>query len=175
MSGRNGGIILSVPPGTQGPQGLQGPVGDQGPLGDPGPQGDPGGQGPQGDPGPQGPQGDPGGPQGPPGPTGDQGPQGAQGNPGPDGPQGPTGDVPGSRSINAGNGLTGGGQLYGDITLDVSALDGSIDVQPDGIRTGTIPYSPSNPGDWSSAPSTMTEALDRIARVVSVNGVTPIP
>jgi hypothetical protein len=78
-----------------------GPKGDKGDPGETGPQGDTGAQGPKGDTGDAGPQG----------PKGDTGPQGEQG------PQGPKGEFDSSRRVNAGQGLTGGGDLSQDVTI----------------------------------------------------------
>lgn len=46
--------------------------------------------------------------------------------------------VPSARQIIAGNGLTGGGDLTADRTLNVVAEDASVVVNPDGIRVGVL-------------------------------------
>lgn len=51
----------------------------------------------------------------------------------------PTSAVPTSRTITAGAGLTGGGDLSADRTLDVAATDSTIVVDANGIRVGTVP------------------------------------
>jgi len=38
-----------------------------------------------------------------------------------------------------------------------------------------VGYVPANPGDWAGSPADLATAIDRIARVVSALGVTPIP
>lgn len=48
------------------------------------------------------------------------------------------GTVPDTRLVTAGAGLTGGGALSGDVTLDVVAADGSIVVGADDIAVGVI-------------------------------------
>jgi hypothetical protein len=49
------------------------------------------------------------------------------------------GDVPATRLINAGNGLTGGGSLAADRTLNVTAhADGSIAVSADAVQVGVL-------------------------------------
>ena len=51
----------------------------------------------------------------------------------------PTSAVPTTRSVIAGAGLTGGGQLTGDVTLNVVAnADGSIVVAADDVKVGVI-------------------------------------
>ena len=53
-----------------------------------------------------------------------------------------------------------------------------------GINAGTTEeesantdsYTPSTPADWAPpSPNTVQQALDRLAAVISANGVTPIP
>ena len=45
-------------------------------------------------------------------------------------------NVDDSRALNAGAGLTGGGDLTADRTFNVAATDGSIAVSADGIAVG---------------------------------------
>ena len=95
-------------------------------AGVPGPQGPAGATGPQGPAGATGPQG----PQGDPGPTGPQGPAGPPGGSAVDSVNGQTGvvvldatdvgAVPTARTVTAGTGLTGGGDLSADRTFTVS-------------------------------------------------------
>lgn len=49
------------------------------------------------------------------------------------------GSVPGERQVNAGEGLTGGGNLLSDVTINVgNSPDGSIIINPDNIEVGTL-------------------------------------
>lgn len=50
----------------------------------------------------------------------------------------PASAPPTSRVIVAGDGLVGGGDLSADRTIDVAAVDASIDVQANGIRVGVV-------------------------------------
>lgn len=88
-------------------------------AGQPGPKGDKGDKGDTGAAGPAGAKGDAGptGPAGPKGDPGESGPQGPKGDTGPEGPQGPQGEFDASRRVNAGIGLTGGGDLSQDVTI----------------------------------------------------------
>jgi hypothetical protein len=119
------------PPGPEGPpgsQGIPGPIGPTGPQGIKGDKGDTGNtgltgpQGIKGDTGAQGTKGDTGntGSQGPIGLTGPQGIQGIQGVKGDQGLQGIPGEVPGSRQVIAGSGLSGGGNLTADVTVSAN-------------------------------------------------------
>lgn len=96
-------------PGPTGPTGPTGPAGADSIV--PGPQGDTGPTGPTGPQGTSGPQG----PVGPTGPTGSQGPIG------PTGPQGPSGSDAPVVTLTAGTGLTGGGVLDQNRTIDVDS------------------------------------------------------
>lgn len=122
---------------TPGPTGPTGPMGPQGVTGPTGPTGAQGVQGPTGPTGAQGIQGltGPTGAQGPTGPTGAQGIQGVIGPTGPTGAQGiqglqgvtgPTGPTGLPVSIVAGTGLSGGGLLNQNRTLNVETATLSI-------------------------------------------------
>jgi hypothetical protein len=91
-------------------------------------------------------------PRGPTGPQGIQGIQGIQGEQGEQGPQGDPGEVPSARTLTAGNGLTGGGDLSANRTFDVggstSIIVGSNDVQRAAL-TGAVAAS-QNSNDTTS-------------------------
>jgi hypothetical protein len=59
-----------------------------------------------------------------------------------------------------------------NVDLDVS---GNIVLTPQSGQTLQASYKPANAGDWSGSPSDLAIAIDRIARVVSNSGATPIP
>ena len=63
------------------------------------------------------------------------------------------GSVPSTRQVIAGAGLTGGGALSSDVTLDVVAADSSIAVTANNIKVGTLP---NGLGFFSSAPPGIT-------------------
>jgi hypothetical protein len=52
---------------------------------------------------------------------------------------------------------------------------GNIGLAPAGGSTLFAGYTPQSAGDWVVAPTDLLVAVDRIARVVSAFGVTPIP
>lgn len=52
---------------------------------------------------------------------------------------------------------------------------GAIQITPLPGTVLTLHYTPLTPGDWSGSPTSVWEALDRIAAVVSTGGATPIP
>lgn len=54
-------------------------------------------------------------------------------------------------------------------------IAGAINVAPAGGQVVTIGYTPAFPGDWVVPPTDLLVAVDRIARVVSAFGATPIP
>lgn len=58
------------------------------------------------------------------------------------------------------------------ITLDTI---GGIAVTTSGASSVVCTYVAANPGDWVVAPLDFASAIDRIARVVSGGGATPIP
>jgi hypothetical protein len=76
------------------------------------------------------------GPQGIQGVQGIQGIQGIQGEQGPQGDPGEDGEVPNARTLTAGNGLTGGGDLSANRTFDVGAGTG-ISVATDSVGLDT--------------------------------------
>ncbi len=71
---------------------------------------------------------------------------------------------------------TGG---YVNIQTGTAAVNitfvGAISIQPAAGQVVTIGYLPANPGDWVVPPTDVLVAIDRLARVVSNFGVTPIP
>lgn len=52
---------------------------------------------------------------------------------------------------------------------------GLIDLTPAPGHALVLAYDPATPGDWAGSPTTVWEALDRIAAVVSAGGASPIP
>lgn len=71
------------------------------------------------------------------------------------------GDVFSSRSLIAGAGLTGGGNLSADRTFDVVTADGTIIVNPDSIQVGTI-----NTGNIANNAVDKTKLNDSVATSV---------
>lgn len=52
---------------------------------------------------------------------------------------------------------------------------GGIALQPAIGQVLHLAYTPLTPGDWSGNPTSIWEAIDRIAAVVSLSGASPIP
>ncbi len=65
----------------------------------------------------------------------------------------------------------------GGTNMVIQGMAGTIVFSVPGPGSGkfSAPYTPATPGDWAGNPTTIHEAIDRIAAVVSVGGVSPIP
>jgi hypothetical protein len=59
-------------------------------------------------------------------------------------------------------------------TITIDSV-GNITLVPAGGHNTTVNAGTPHPAYWSGSPATLNDAIDRIAKVVSVNGVTPIP
>ena len=73
---------------------------------------------------------------------------------------------------------TAAGEVFGltcqGASFQIDAA-GGISLQPLAGQNLFIGYTPITSGDWAGDPTSVWEALDRIAAVVSVGGATPIP
>lgn len=76
------------------------------------------------------------------------------------------GGVPTSRSVIAGNGLTGGGTLAADATLNVANADGTLTVGADDVKVASAPK-------WTTARS-ITLTGDATGSVASIDGTANI-
>lgn len=78
--------------------------------------------------------------------------------------------VPASRTVTAGSGLAGGGNLSGDINLDIGTASASrIVVNADNIDLATTAVTPGTYGDGSTYPSF---TVDAYGRITAASGIT---
>lgn len=174
------------PQGPKGEKGDIGPKGDMGPIGPQGPKGEIGPQGPVGDTGANGKDGlnlefewkdtalgvkqsddvdfqyiELKGEQGPQGLRGEQGPQGPKGDQGEIGPMGPRG-VKGDQGEIGPKGDTGIGLKFDWDGTRLGVKEDTAEAQFQYADLAAT-FTPENPSDWDTVPTTVAEALNIIA------------